>query len=142
MATLENADKAVPVYLVFARPLSNRNEGISVIDLETKNELYWLDHLSQLDQASRSIATEALDDRYRISVIESIVDSHVNHGHRYLKVNTSRGERYFNLREPGKNVTQLSPDHLVIRDSMGNRYEIPSVAALDSESQERLDRVL
>ncbi|MGK0186516.1 MAG: hypothetical protein ACI9R3_002299 [Verrucomicrobiales bacterium] len=132
----------IPVHLTYARPLSMRDEGISIIDAESKSELYWIDQLSDLDAQSQTIANAALADRYRISIIESVVDSHVNHGHRYLKVMTDRGERYFNLREPGKNITHFSDDHLVIRDSMGNRYEIPSLSALDPESQERIDRVL
>jgi hypothetical protein len=74
--------------------------------------------------------------------VESVEHSFVNHGHRYLKVQTNRGFRYFNLKEPGKNVTHVTDDHLVIRDSMGNRYEIQSVKALDAESRQRLELVL
>jgi predicted transcriptional regulator with HTH domain len=88
------------------------------------------------------VAEEALYDRYRISIVESVEHSFVNHGHRYLKVQTNRGFRYFNLKEPGKNVTHVTDDHLVIRDSMGNRYEIQSVKALDAESRQRLELVL
>ena len=36
----------------------------------------------------------------------------------------------------------MTGDHLVIRDSMGNRYEIQSVKALDAESRQRLELVL
>ena len=126
----------------YARPLTKRGREISILDADGKSEIYWLDSLDTLDPTSRAVAEEALHDRYRISIISEVTASHVNHGHRYLRVNTNRGERYFNLREPGKNVTRLSDDHLVIRDSMGNRYEIPSVSALNETSQEHLERVL
>ena len=140
-ANRENPE-GIPVQLTYARPLSKRDQGISVIDSERKTELFWLESVDDLDPKSRTIAVEALDNRYRIAIIKTIIDSHVNHGHRYLKVRTDKGERYFNLREPGKNVTNVTPDHLIIRDSMGNRYEVPSLQALDPDSRDLLDRVL
>lgn len=137
-----DAEEAVLVRLVYARPISAREREISVMDIKGRKELAWLSSLDELDAASRSIAEEALWKSYRIARVRRVQSSQVNHGHRYLRVETDRGERYFNLREPGTNVVRLSPDHLVIRDSMGNRYEIESVQRLDLESQEHLDRVL
>ena len=130
------------VILVYARPISARDRQISILTAKKKKEVGWLESLDELDEESRAIAKEALHDRYRISIVESVEHSFVNHGHRYLKVQTNRGFRYFNLKEPGKNVTHLSDDHLVIRDSMGNRYEIESISALDEESRQRLELVL
>jgi len=130
------------VLLVYARPISARDRQISVLDAKKKEEIAWLESIDDLDSDSRAIAEEALHDRYRISIVESVEHSFVNHGHRYLKVQTNRGFSYFNLKEPGKNVTHVTDDHLVIRDSMGNRYEIKSVKALDPESRQRLEMVL
>jgi hypothetical protein len=141
-ATSESLPEAVEVVLVYARPISARDRQISVLSAKKRKEVAWIDSLAELDASSRAIAEEALYDRYRISIVESVEHSFVNHGHRYLKVQTDRGFRYFNLKEPGKNVTHLSEDHLVIRDSMGNRYEIKSLQALDPESRERLELVL
>jgi hypothetical protein len=142
IATNSDHPDGVAVQLAYARPLSRRGQGISIIQSCSKNELFWLNTIDELDPDSQLVAAVALQDRYRIAVIRSVSDSHVNHGHRFLKVDTDRGNRYFNLREPGKNVTHLTSDHLIIRDSMGNRYEIPSIKALDPDSRERLDRVL
>ncbi len=141
MLALDGADP-VPVRLVYARPISNRAGEVSIMDIKGKKELAWLETLDQLDASSRGIADEALWRNYRLAKISQVTESHVNHGHRYLKVETDRGSRYFNLREPGKNITRLSDDHLVIRDSMGNRYEVESIAALDPDSQANLERVL
>lgn len=135
-------EEAVPVRLVYARPISARDREIAVMDGKGKKELAWLESLDELDPISRGYAEDVLWQQYRIAKISKVTESHVNHGHRYLKVETDRGPRYFNLREPGSNVTHLTPDHLVIRDSMGNRYEVESVAALDEESQFNLERVL
>lgn len=135
-------EEPVPVTLVYARPISARGTQVSILRAKKKEEIAWFESLDELDPDSRVLAEEALHDRYRISIVESVEHSFVNHGHRYLKVQTNRGFRYFNLKEPGKNVTHVTDDHLVIRDSMGNRYEIPSIRALDPESQRRLELVL
>jgi len=141
-AITASAPEGVEVNLVYPRPISQRTGEVSIIAAETKKEVDWLNNLDELDPISREVAEAALYDRYRIAIIQSVSHSHVNHGHRYLKVETDRGSRYFNLKEPGKNVTNLTPDHLIIRDSMGNRYEVPSLKALDEESRERLEMVL
>ena len=135
-------DEPKAVLLVYARPISARGRQVSVLKAKKKEEVAWLESIDELDDESRAVAEEALYDRYRISIVESVEHSFVNHGHRYLKVQTNRGFRYFNLKEPGKNVTHVTDDHLVIRDSMGNRYEIQSVKALDAESRQRLELVL
>ena len=135
-------DDPVEVKLVYGRPISARGREISILKQKGKEELAWLESLDELDEESKAVAESALEQRYQISIINSVDHSFVNHGHRYLKVQTNRGFRYFNLKEPGKNVTWLSEDRLVIRDSMGNRYEVSSLAELDSESRERLNLVL
>lgn len=132
----------VEVKLIYARPVSDRSGQISVFDAKNKQEIYWLESVENLDPESRGIAIEALGERYAISLIQSVEHSFVNHGQRYLKVTTDRGKRYFNLKEPGKNVTWLSDDKLIIRDSMGNRYEVTSMEALDATSRANLNLVL
>ena len=126
-------EEAVPVRLVYARPLYAPDSEISVMDIKGKKELAWLKSLDLLDAESRKLAEDYLWKSYRLAKVTQITESYVNHGHRYLRVETDRGPRYFNLREPGKNITRLSEDHLIIRDSMGNRYEIESIAGLDED---------
>ncbi|MEM7387947.1 MAG: DUF1854 domain-containing protein [Verrucomicrobiota bacterium] len=144
LAHLEDNDQSEPqrVCLVYARPISDRETDISVMDLKKKKEVFYLHTLDDLDPASRREAQRSLRESYPVAVIHRVTHTHVAHGHRYLKVETDRGFRYFNLKEPGKNVTYLSPDHLIIRDSMGNRFEIPSIEGLDEPSRQFLDKVL
>ncbi|NNE92726.1 MAG: DUF1854 domain-containing protein [Verrucomicrobiales bacterium] len=141
-----DGSEAVEVRLVYARPVSGRDSEISILDAKSKEEVAWLNSIEDENLApeSREIAVEALAERYRINRIESIETSFVSHGHRHLKVETNRGHRYFNLKEPGKNVTRLGKngDRVVIRDSMGNRYEIESVENLDAESRAKLEKVI
>ena len=133
--------KPVEVKLLYARPVSDRSKQISVLTRKGKEEIAWIESLDELDRESQEVAREALNARYQISRIEAVKHSFVNHGHRYLKVETNRGFRYFNLKEPGKNVTWLSDDIVVIRDSMGNRYEV-TLSKLDAESRGKLEQVL
>ena len=141
MATIGD-EAPVAIRLVYARPLSAPSGELSIMDIKGKKELAWLDSITELDSDSRALAETELWQSYRIAKVKRITESYVNHGHRYLRVETDRGERYFNLREPGKNVTRLSDDHLILRDSMGNRYEIESIATLDEESRFNLEKVL
>ena len=138
----QSDEEGTPIRLVVARPISGRDQQVSIMDSKGRKELAWLRSLGELDAASCKLAEEALWLSYRISKIQRVKESYVNHGHRYLKVETDRGERYFNLREPGTNVVRLTDDQMVIRDSMGNRYEIESLLALDEDSRVHLDRVL
>ncbi|MDC3255235.1 DUF1854 domain-containing protein [bacterium] len=141
MASIDGGEE-IAVRLVYARPISAPSGQISIMDVKGKEELAWLDSLQDLDSESLSLAESELWKTYRISKVSRITESYVNHGHRYLRVETDRGNRYFSLREPGKNISRLSDDHLIVRDSMGNRYEIESIAGLDADSRLNLERVL
>jgi hypothetical protein len=56
-------------------------------------------------------------------------------------VQTDRGERRFDVR--GRDEIQLvTPDHYVIRDIDGNRFEISSLLTLDARSLAMLDAYL
>ena len=143
MACLDSPEKdAVAVRLLLARPISAPDQEISIVAIGGKKELAWLASLNELDAASRRVAEEEVQRTYRVAKVIEVTESSVNHGYRYVKVRTNRGDRHFNLREPGKNVTWLTQDHLWLRDSMGNRYEVASLAALSEESRRHLKRVL
>ena len=140
LARIDDTDHVVR--LIYARPLSASQRDIAIVSEEEREELMMLDTLDDLDPESRAIAEKELFRSYCVASVERVIESKVNHGQRFLKVDTDRGERYFNLREPGKNVTWLSDDSVVLRDSMGNRYLIKSVRGLDEDSRGNLDRVL
>ena len=72
----------------------------------------------------------------RVNSIDTIFGTH------YWKVDTDKGPCEFAFKEPGKNVTWLSPTQIVIRDTIGNRYEIRSLASLDTHSQRQVNKIL
>ena len=65
-----------------------------------------------------------------------------NYGIRYWHVETNLGERRFALKHAGKNAFWLTDDHLMLRDTLGCRYEIRSFSALDPRSQAEVQGVI
>ena len=133
-------DEDVEVTVRYLRPLTARSE---VVFLDTKGrEVATLAGLEALAEADRTLAEEALRDRYHLPVIQRVHEIDVRFGTRYWKVETDRGPRWFALREPGKNVTWISATRVVLRDTAGNRFEIPDLEALDGRSRRWVARSL
>lgn len=131
---LERGDgEPVAVTARYLRPLTSRTE---IVFLDEKGrEVATVLGLEGLDGDARALVEEALRERYCMATILRVRSIDVRFGTRYWEVDTDRGPRWFALREPGKNVTWLDEGHLVLRDTVGNRFEIPDVGALDRSSQ-------
>jgi hypothetical protein len=128
-----DSDEEVVVSARYLRPLTSRTE---VVLLDDKgHEVATVLDLETLTSEQRGWLEEALKDRYHLVEIVKVNEVDVLFGTRYWSVETDRGPRWFALREPGKNVTSLGERHLVLRDTAGNRYEIPDTAALDARSR-------
>ena len=132
---------AIPVRVVWARPISGRGADIGLMN-DKKVCVAMLADLQDFPADSRGIALEELDRRYCIARIASVFATQVQFGNRYWDVDTDRGRRRFLLREPSKNVTRSAPDQVMIRDTLGNRYVIDSFGKLDARSQEEAERAL
>ena len=94
-------------------------------------------HISSIDPACRTLARAALLERHYMPRIECATDSHIIFGTQYWTVETEKGPREFAVEEPGKNVTWLNDDHIVIRDTAENRFELESLESLDAASRAR-----
>jgi len=132
---------SIPVIVVWARPVSGRGKEVSLLD-EKKREVLMLESLDQLDPESRAIAEEGLEMRYLIPEITRVLKAEAHFGNRFWDVETTHGARSFAMRDPNKNVTHLTDDHVVIRDVLGNRYEIPALSELDAHSLGETEKVL
>jgi hypothetical protein len=137
LAAIDDAE-AVPVRVVWARPISARGSEVAFLS-DAKTALAMIPSLDALDPASRAIAEEELARRYCIARITRVNRATVTFGNRYWDVETDRGPRRFLFREIGKYVTRITADHLLIRDTLANRFEIPSVAALDEHSRAQVE---
>jgi hypothetical protein len=134
-------DEEKPVKVLWVRPVSGRGREVSIMG-EDNEEIVLLESLDLLDADSRKVAEEALDLRYLVPRITSIPVANPQFGNRYLEVETDRGPRKFLLKDPNSNVVWLTDDRLTIRDTLGNRYEIESLSALDSKSRGNISRVI
>ena len=130
-----------PVRLVWARPISGRGKEICILD-EKKRAVLMLPGLDALDADSRKIAKEELERGYLIPRITRVISARPRLGHRYWEVETDCGPRRFATRDPRKNVTRITGEHLVIRDVLGNRFEINPFSGLDPESRAQVEMVI
>ncbi len=132
----------IAVRVVWARPLTARGSELAIVD-EKKREHALLPSMDALEPESRAVAEQALGERYLIARIVRVHETSVHLGTRYWSVDTDRGPRRFAMREPRKNVNWLVPrERCLIRDTMGNRYEIEALTRLDPRSRAEVDRVL
>jgi hypothetical protein len=126
-------DEPVPVTVHYLRPLTTRTEIVFLDD--KRSEVLSVSGLDAFQGAERELVADALRERYCLATIERVHDIDVRFGTRYWRVATDRGPRWFALREPGKNVVWLDADHVVLRDTAGNRFEIRNLGALDRRSR-------
>jgi len=137
---LQGEEEPLPVSIVYLRPLSARTE-ISFFD-DDSHEVLSMESLNELSPACRKLAEAQLAERYHMPQITRVASIETIFGSHYWKVETDKGSCEFAFKEPGKNVTYLNQDHLVLRDAIGNRYEIPSLSQLDANSRRQVNKIL
>lgn len=137
---LKRLGREAPVAVTprYLRPLSGRTEIVFLTDED--REVVSVTGIDALSGEARRLVQVALRDRYHLAVIRRVEDLDVRLGTRFWWVDTDRGVRRFALREPGKNVVWLSDKQLILRDTAGNRFEIPDLVALDRRSQRLVRR--
>lgn len=127
----------IPVRLAWARPITGVGREISVLD-ENRRERCLIADAQSLDAESRAAALGFLEMRYLLPRIERIRRIRSFFSYRYWHVDTDRGPRRFVTRDAAGPIR--SPEHRwILRDSLGGRYEIPDIRALDPESRKQLD---
>ncbi len=136
-----DGDDEIGVRLVRPRPLSASDGEISFLD-EKGEEVIMLPSLAHVPAESRALAEEELQRRYYMPRITAVNHVSSSRSSFRLEVETDRGPRSFAFGDANKNVRHLGPDHVVIKDAMGNRYVIPSVETLDPPSRAQLAKLL
>ena len=130
-----------PVKLAWARPVAGRGGPLSILDAD-RREVALLGGLGELDPESRRIAEAELAARYLVPRITRVIKTRAVFGVRYLHVETDRGERRFAFKDATRDVVWLDDDHVMLRDTMGCRYEINPFSGLDPVSLREAHRVL
>jgi len=131
----------VKVKILWLRPLSGRGREVSLLDTGNK-EVALFASIDELDEESRAIAQAELDRRYLVPRILRVKEATARYGSRYWDVETHLGDRRFILKNATKNALWMSSEHLVLRDTMGNSYEINPFSGLDARSRTLVEKLL
>ena len=130
----------VGVVAVRAFPIGAPDEGISLVDGDG-HELAWVPRLDELDDARRTLLTEALEQRefmprlLRVRGVSSFVTPST------WEVDTDRGPTRFVLKGE-EDIRRLGPGLLIVNDAHGVQYLIQDLMAMDRHSRKLLDRFL
>ena len=130
----------VGVVAVRAFPISAPEVGISVVDGDG-HELAWVPRLDALDEARRTLLTEALEQRefmprlLRVTAVSSFATPST------WSVETDRGPTSFVLKGE-EDIRRLGPGLLIVNDAHGVQYLIQDLLGMDKHSRKLLDRFL
>jgi len=134
--------EGLPARVVWARPLTSPGGATCILHATKKEELLLLETIDDLDDISRNIVQEELQRRYFLPRITRVIKTKATFGNRYWEVETDCGRRQFLMKSPETNATWLSDDRCILRDTLGNCYEIKSLKELDSASRMKAETVL
>lgn len=118
-------------------PISNKGHFISLRD-EHGVEFGIIEQAHELDPESKRIVREELERSYFLPRITDVIgiDDHLNLF--IFRVETDRGPRTFEVRNPRQNVRSVGGGRYLIKDVDGNRYDIPKLRNLGPKSQNLL----
>lgn len=130
-----------PVTPVWVRPITGRGVEISLLDSE-KREVLMAPDLSAFDPESSALVEAELDRRYLIARITQVRQTETLFGTQYWNVVTDKGSCRLALKKDSRNAVWIDDDHLILRDTLGNRYEIHPFSGLDERSRRNILKVL
>lgn len=138
--TDSDGQQHVDVVAVRAFPLTAPEHGVSIVS-SSGHELQWIDDITQLDIASRTVLDTLLTQREFMPEIQRInaVSSYATPS--IWQVATDKGETEFTLKGE-EDIRRLTHTRLLIADSNGLQFVINDIEKLDHASRRRLDRFL
>lgn len=130
-------DGVVPVR---AFPIAAPDSGIALMDADG-HELVWIDRLSDLPDATRTLIEAELASREFMPEIRRLVRVSSFATPSTWQVETDRGDAAFVLKGE-EDIRRLSATTLLVADSHGVQFLIRDLQALDRGSRKLLDRFL
>jgi hypothetical protein len=121
-------------------PVSDPAHGISLCDAEG-HELFWIDDLADLPEATRRLLEEELARREFMPIIRRILAISALVEPSEWDVETDRGRTRFILNSED-NIRRLDEHRAMVLDTQGIRYLIPDLRTLDAGSRRILERYL
>ena len=125
---------------VRAFPIQAPEDGIAMVCIDGK-EIAWIDRLSDLPGAVRTLVEEELAGREFMPEIRAIASVTSFATPCTWQVETDRGETSFVLRGE-EDIRRIGPTALLVSDNHGIHFLIRDLAALDKHSRKILDRFL
>jgi len=132
--TLEGEKTVLRAKVVRVFPLSHSQRWINVLDWKNK-EVCLIEDPDRLDPESRRLAAEAIEDHYRIPVIQHINAIQNEYRTMYWDVETDRGRREFVMKWATDTILWLSEDEVLLVDIDTNRFRIQNLLLLDAHSR-------
>jgi len=126
----------------WAAPLSRPGQYLALLDGKDKEIALLVEPKEKLDAASWQAVQDELRVRYLTAVVQSVSSARQEFGATYWSVQSDRGPRDFVTQNLQENAQWLGDDHLLLIDVDGNRFEIPSVRALDERSRHMVENIL
>ena len=120
---------------VWASPLTHPGKFLSLMNGKDKEITMFIDPEKDLDAGALTILRDELRRRYLNGVIKKVITVTTEFGATYWSVDTDRGQKEFVTQSLQENAQWLGPDHLLLIDVDGNRFEIPEIGALDEISR-------
>lgn len=135
---LQTGERVEDVSVTQSFPVSRPGDYLEFRDGKGES-LGILRSLESLDTASRQAVCSALSGRSVIPQVLSVREiRELGVSVILWKTATDRGERAFHTESPRESIRFLTQDRIRITDLAGNQYDIPSIAALDPASRNRL----
>ena len=122
----------------WASPLSYPGKYLSLMDGKGKEILMVTDPEKELEHDNWILLQEELRRRYLNGVVKQVLLANTEFGATYWTVVTDRGIKEFVTQSLQENAQWLGPNHLLLIDVDGNRFEIPDITALDEDSRRKV----
>jgi hypothetical protein len=139
--TIGDEKSYITVKPVWAAPLSRPDKYLALLDSKGE-QIVMVDDPKELPTESLSAVRQELRRRYLTATVLSVVHAKEEFGATYWTVETDRGLRDLVTQNLQENAIWLSPEHLLLLDVDGNRFEIPDVGKLDLASRTFIDTIL
>ncbi len=117
-------------------PIRYRDKYITLLSYE--GEVAVIKELSDLDESSRKVIINSLDDYYLVPKITKIISTSDKYGTLRWTVETDRGIHSFDIRNRNYDIRVYKSGEVRVRDADDNRYVIEDYKALDAASRARL----
>ena len=129
------------VFLHRCFPNELTEEYLSVLDRDN-NEIGVIRSIDEFPEETRELLRGELKRKYHIYTIKAILSINEKYGYSYWKIKDSEGERDFTVRDTYRSINRITGDRVTVTDVDGNRFEIPSLEALDRRSRRKIEQYL